>query len=347
MKKILMLNPVLDIGGAEKVLMDIVLTLKDKYSFSVVAKQGYYSSLLTEKRIRQFSLPQIKKNNIILLIKLYLNIYRIIKEEQPGIVHTHHRMLSFIVGMIPLKSFVHIHTMHCLFNDKKILTRLVKPHHTVAVGENVFKSIVKNFKYPAQKCSIIKNGIKQDKYKRFYASQIHRISCIGRLDEIKGQIYLLRAVAQLKNMNLIVQFIGDGPQREVLEKETKKLSISSFVVFLGFRHDINQILLNSDLVVSPSLSEGLPLVPIEALSCAVPIVATDIEGNNEVIINNKTGLLVPPGDAKALADAIIWANRNMSQMIKYAQTGYSYVKNVYPIENMIDQYDQLYAKYYP
>ena len=76
MKKILMLNPVLDIGGAEKVLMDIVLTLKDKYSFTVAAKEGYYSPLLTEKNIRHFSLPRIKNKNILFLSILYLKIYR-------------------------------------------------------------------------------------------------------------------------------------------------------------------------------------------------------------------------------------------------------------------------------
>lgn len=340
-----MLTPVLDVGGAEKVLMDIILNLKDKYSFSVAAEKGYYSSLLERNRIKHFHLPCIKKKDILLFVKLYIEIYKIIKAEKPNIVHTHHRMLSFIVGSLPFKSFIHIHTMHCLFNDKKILTRIVKPNHTVAVGENVFKSIVNNFNYPKQKCSIIKNGIDQDAYKKNYASQIQKISCIGRLDKIKGQIYLLQAISKLKKKDVIVNFIGDGPYRSILEKEAKLLSISRHASFLGIRHDIKRILCESDLLISPSLSEGLPLILLEALSCAVPIIATDIEGNKEIITNNKTGLLVPPKDALALADAIVWAKNNISQMIGYAKMGHSYVKKEYPMEKMIKQYDQLYKNY--
>ena len=338
-----MLNPVLDIGGAEKVLTDIILSLKTKYSFSVAARKGFYSSLLEKNNIPQFSLPIYNPSNIYSFFQVYNHVLQLIKSEKPDIVHTHHRALSFMVGLIPFKSFIHLHTMHCLFNDKKILTRLIKPDHTIAVGENVFSSIINNFHYPRHKCSVIRNGIRFGAYKKNYPPKFRKLVCIGRLDEIKGQKYLLQAAAILKGSHILLEFIGDGPQKKILEDETKRLSITEYVKFSGTCNNIEKVLLNADILISPSLSEGLPLVPLEALSCRVPVIATSVEGNREIIINHKTGITVPPKDAMAIAEAILWAIHHREEMIRYATTGYNFVKNRFSIRRMIHQYDKLYG----
>lgn len=338
-----MLTPSLNIGGAEKIIIDIIRSLKSTYLFSVCAAPGYYSDILVQNHIKQYDLPYSGKKNIVTLFILYFQICKIIKTEQPDIVHTHHRMLSFIVGLIPSKSFFHIHTMHCFFNDKKKLTRLIMPDHTVAVGQSVYQSIIKNFGYKKNSCSVIRNGIQEiSQKKQHYSSDIKKIVCVGRLDKIKGQIYLIQAISILKEMNLSVHFIGDGPDRNYLKNEAKRLSVSDQISFLGFILNASEILADYDIVISPSLSEGLPLVPMEALSCGVPVIATDIEGNSEIITNRKNGLLVPPKNPQALAEAISWSIQHPEQMATYAITGLDEVTKKYSIEKMATQYKKLY-----
>ncbi len=347
MKKILILTPELNIGGAEKIIIDIILGLKSKYAFSVASGKGYYSELLKEHNIPIFSLPSVQSYNIQEVTRLYLFVLRILKKEQPDIVHTHHRMLNFIVGSIPLKKYKHLHTMHCYFEDKRFLTYLIKPDHTVAVGKNVYQSLCRIFHYPEHKCSIIQNGVPivSGGNKRQTYGKIKKILCIGRLETIKGQQYLLEAMELLKDLSAQVFFIGDGADRNFLENKAERLGLSKNVFFMGTRHDITEQLNNADLLVLPSLGEGLPLVPIEALACGLPVIATDVGGTGEIILDHQTGLLIPPKSSVAIADAIRSASEHFAEMCTYAKRGQAHVKSSYSIEAMLHKYDSLYRKY--
>jgi len=131
------------------------------------------------------------------------------------------------------------------------------------------------------------------------------IISVARLIPIKGMSYLIRAMAHVKDGSLVI--IGDGPERRKLELLSRHLELSDRVFFTGWisdRSTISHYLKQATVFVLPSLSEGLPRVLVEAMACGLPVVATDVGGVHEAVVDGINGLLVPPRDEKALAKAI-------------------------------------------
>jgi len=129
---------------------------------------------------------------------------------------------------------------------------------------------------------------------------------LGRLAAEKGHALLLDALKMLgpRLPPLIAMFAGAGPLEGELKSMCEAGGLSDKVRFLGYRGDLQPLLAAADLVVLPSISEGLPLAAVEALAAARPIVATEVGGTSEVVLNGETGLLIPPRDPAALAAAI-------------------------------------------
>ncbi len=131
--------------------------------------------------------------------------------------------------------------------------------------------------------------------------------CVAsRLAPKKGLEYLIpvmpAAIAQFPSIQLVL--FGEGPMRKSLCREAARLGVSGHVHFPGFRPDIPQLLAAFDIILQPSLSEGLSISLLEAMAAGRPVIACNIQGNREVIRHGETGLLVPPADSAALSDAI-------------------------------------------
>jgi len=132
-----------------------------------------------------------------------------------------------------------------------------------------------------------------------------QIVSVARLVPIKGISYLIRAMAHVKDGSLVI--IGDGPERIELELLSRTLELEDRVFFAGWISDRSKILdylKQAAVFVLPSLSEGRPRVLIEAMACGLPVVATNVGGVSEIVVEGVNGLLVPPRDEKALAKAI-------------------------------------------
>lgn len=129
----------------------------------------------------------------------------------------------------------------------------------------------------------------------------------GRLVPYKGQEYAIRAFAKVvkKFPDAQMILVGDGPHRSALEKLTGTLKLGSNVRFLGWRTDIFEWMLNSDLALVPSIGEGFGLVFLEAYKAGLPIVAFDVPAANEIVEPEKSGLLAPLWDTVALGDSMI------------------------------------------
>jgi glycosyltransferase involved in cell wall biosynthesis len=129
---------------------------------------------------------------------------------------------------------------------------------------------------------------------------------LGRLSEEKDPSNLLKAMAELRKRNLDVELVlaGDGPERGNLETQKSELGLSDSVALPGYIGDVSHLLANADILVSPSRTECMPNSILEAMGSGVPVVGTDVGGVGEMIRNGIDGLLCPPRDSKALADAI-------------------------------------------
>ena len=143
---------------------------------------------------------------------------------------------------------------------------------------------------------------------------VFSLLCIGTLHEVKGQTHLIDACSVLhdRGMHFQLNFVGDGPDAEALQSQAERLGIEDAVVFHGrkSREQVVDLLNSTDAVVTPSVPtsdgrrEGIPVVLMEAMACGLPVVASRLSGIPELVHDGECGLLAPPGDADALADAV-------------------------------------------
>lgn len=180
--------------------------------------------------------------------------------------------------------------------------------------------------------SVICNGVdpemfdhvvidKENYLKEFgFPQNAYVIGCVARLEQMKGHVYLLKAFAALikKYPACRLLLVGDGPDREMVETQIRKLGVEKYVCLTGFRHDVPQLLKLFDLFVSASLKEGMPYTLIEALAAGSPVVATDVIGNRDIIRNEKNGFLVPSKNPQKLEKAMETAIEN-PEICKYYQ----------------------------
>lgn len=188
-----------------------------------------------------------------------------------------------------------------------------------------------------------KRPTKAHDWREILPEGLRLIGSVGRLTEQKDYKTLLEAFALVQKdvSNLCLVIVGDGELRSSLEAQAKDLKIDPHILFLGTQPDAAQIMREFDLFVLPSRWEGLPLVILESMEAGTPIIATDIPGTRDLIQNNLTGRLVPPGNPSAMAEAIKRALNEPAEGLKYAMEAKYRVK-AFSMQNIATQYSQLY-----
>jgi glycosyltransferase involved in cell wall biosynthesis len=199
------------------------------------------------------------------------------------------------------------------------------------------------------------NGIDTNKYKAdmngsclLNEFNLHKnyptVGVIGRLDKMKGIDCFLNAVAEIVKKTKEAQFliVGDGPLKGELKKRAYYLGILERVVFTGFRKDIPDILSIIDILVASTLSEALPTSILEGMSAGKPVVATNVGGVPEVVINGETGILIPSKDSDALAAAILELLESPEKRVMMGKKGRQHVMEHFSIENMVREYERFY-----
>jgi glycosyltransferase involved in cell wall biosynthesis len=181
----------------------------------------------------------------------------------------------------------------------------------IAVSRDTASRLEILFGWPAEKITVVYNGVptphrqlpKNSELRRQLLGDQQAVVLVpARLDPLKGHEFLFEAAHERAGIQVVVA--GEGPERERLRTLAEQLGISDRVTFLGYREDVPDLLACADVVVLPSLAEGLPLVVLETMAVGTPLVATAIGGTNEAVLDEVTGILVPPRDAAALAEAI-------------------------------------------
>jgi glycosyltransferase involved in cell wall biosynthesis len=212
----------------------------------------------------------------------------------------------------------------------RITAKLTKPLF-IAVSETVRKSAIKQLGVPASQVRVIYNSINQDTLRTSPgdSSQIrHELEIpkdsfvyvnVGRLDPQKGQAYLLHAFKEvaIDHPDMYLAFVGEGMLNNELQELARTLEIKQRVKFLGRRNDVGACLEIGDAFVFPSLFEGLPLAPIEAMLKGVPCIATRIGPVQEIMTDRENALLVAQGSVPELAAAMreLYSNPGLRQQL--------------------------------
>ena len=315
---ILHLSRTMGQGGAEKVIYQLCSGTEDIFeNIIIMSCGGAYVKKLNNSKIKHYQIPDMDKKNPIIMGITLLKILYIIKKENIDIVHSHHRMASLYSRMIGivLPKVKQVYTAHNIFYDKKKLTAFsLKKSQIIAVGSDVKTNLIDVFNVNSKSIHTIYNSISlpdifgegNRELAEFKEQGYQLIGNIGRISEQKGMEYFVQAIRNVKKEFPKVKgiVVGDGEDRKVLEALILSLGIEKDLILLGYQDNILEIIKQLDLVVLSSLWEGFPLTPIETFSVGKTIIATDINGTNEIVEHGYNGLLVPVKDINKLSDAI-------------------------------------------
>lgn len=198
-----------------------------------------------------------------------------------------------------------------------------------------------------RKLHVVLNGIDLEGYtppERRPETFGYRGICVARLNPVKDFPNLLAAVRRVVDQEprFRLEVVGDGPARDHVHALCRELQLDAHVDWLGARHDVRERLTAADLFVLASKSEGISLTILEAMMAALPVVATDVGGNREIVVEGRTGRLVPSGDAERLAAAILDTLADPATAIAAGQAGRQRVVERFDIRQKAAQYEELY-----
>jgi len=223
---------------------------------------------------------------------------------------------------------------------------------TIGNSPSVIDHLAKHARIPRSRLRLVRGGIDPQRIQNAIPANREPLGIpkdtriilwVGRLDPIKGLQGLLQAYAKLKYRGDVVLLLaGQGPLRRPLERLAGELGVSPGVRFLGSRQDVPSLLKIADVFAFPSQTEGLPNALLEAMAAAVPIVTTDAPGCRDLISHERTGLVVPCGDAEALALAIKRLLDDPALAVRLAKAAREEVSTKWHYKNTLDAYDALY-----
>lgn len=224
----------------------------------------------------------------------------------------------------------------------------------VLVNAEAIRSALIHQGYGTSNIEVIRNGIALGTFEGKSRAGVRNALGIGesdrlilvssRLNRMKGIEYFLEAASAVSRKIREAKFliVGDGADRAPLEKRASELKLNDRVVFTGFRTDVPDLLSEASLSVLPSLSEGLSNSLLESMASGVPVVATSVGGNPEVVEDGVTGILVPPRDPEALAVAMTRILADQSLASRFGEAGKKRVATLYSIERNVRETEQLY-----
>lgn len=317
-------------GGAEQMLFNLLRGLDRDLWEPVLVYQPFPGILQFVERVESLDIDTLSVPTVKGLwdIRGLKNMIENLKELHPAIFHaqlvsnlkcTSGIVCAWFAGVKAILATQHsyqgvraqrIHQFYKLVFYQKLIS--IFADYYIAVSYKQAERLKRNV-ISGKKVKVVQNAVYFKDYCRKgdgdllkselkYKEDKCLVLTVARIDKLKGHKYLIEAAALVPDTVFLLA--GDGPERSAMEKKTRELKVEDRVVFLGQRNDIPELLSACDLFVLPSLLEGLPLSVLEAMCASKPVIATDIDGINEIIIDGENGLLVPPANSNALAEKI-------------------------------------------
>lgn len=354
--KVALIVPTLSTGGAEKLVFDIASNIdKKKYSVTIVSlypkKETYKEQILMKSGIEIIYLNKKKG----LSIPCFLRMLYTIKTINPDVIHSH---LDTIIYLLPCyrSNQVKLHTVHSMAQFEatglqKIIRKLaftffnVKP---VAIGTTVATSISKYYRIALKDISCVSNGVilpEHDTRSTTHNNSMITFITVGTLYYIKNHELLLRAFkncVEQMNVPIRLKIVGQGELRAQLEKLSADLEIREQVEFLGWTDSVYPELNDADVYVCTSLIEGISLSIIEAMANGLPIIASNVGGNSELVIDGVNGMLFKSKDILDLTRCMLKMIEDAPLRIKQGKNSKDLSKK-YDIKRCVKEYESFYS----
>jgi|LFRM01.1.fsa_nt_gb glycosyltransferase involved in cell wall biosynthesis len=354
-----------EIGGAERHLLTIMrLVNRERFTPELLCLcEGPFAGLCREEGITTHEAIMRHKLDLATVAP----IRRLIREQNIDIVHTHGVRANLVARIAGRAEGVPVvTTFHSLLRYDyssqaeawvaRALTRLTnnRTDRFIAVSGAVKEDLVAMGVKP-DNVSVIYNGLdvsalvpgdEPDAVKRKLGILPGQrvVAMVGRLHAVKGHVFLLQAARQIVTQydDVVFLLVGEGPERRLIERTVEELGLNDKVIMTGYYPNVSELYPVMDMLCLPSLMEGMGLVLLEAMYFGVPVVATQVGGIPELIIDGESGLLVAPGNSEALAVAITWLLDD-PQLRQRLIAGGRQRAQEFTVEKMVRQTERVYT----
>jgi sugar transferase (PEP-CTERM/EpsH1 system associated) len=356
----------LSIGGMEVLLVDCINRMPpERYRHAVVCLTHYtsFADNITRPDVDLYALGKPPG----LGLGTHLVFWRLMRHLRPTVLHTYNLSAleyAFTAAMAGVP--VRIHAEHGRdasdpegLNPKhNFLRRRLVPFvdRFIPVSDNLDRWLDEVVRIPRAKTLFIKNGVDTDKFAPGGAAAPDSpwapgdfvIGTVARVQDVKNHACLVEAFARLRALlpelapRMKLSIIGDGPLLPAVRRQVAELGMEDAVWLPGARSDITALLHSFSLFALPSLAEGTPVSLLEAMASALPVVASRVGGIPEVVTDGEHGLLVPAGDADALAQALARYARDAGMRATHGRAARARVEERFSMRAMLASYDALY-----
>ncbi len=357
----------LDVGGLENGLVNLINHIpEDRYRHAILCMKGYsdFRNRIRRKDVVIIDLEKREGHDLM----LYYRLWKHLKALKPDIVHT--RNLAALEAVVPAMLTgvrVRIHSEHGRdFNDiagdnrkHLLLRRTLMPavNHSIALSRDLENYMHTKIGVPRRKITQIYNGVDTEKFHPsdgknpelpFSEPGLVVFGTAGRMQAVKDQTTLARAfirmlkiAPQLKNTARLMM-IGDGPLRNAAIALLEEAGCPELAWLPGSRDDMADIMRQMNVFVLPSLSEGISNTILEAMATGLPVIATRVGGNEELVDENETGFLVPPADPEAIAQAMIKYLEYPRLIARHGSAARQKAEKSFSMDAMVRAYLQVY-----
>jgi len=368
-------NTYLTVRGLDKERYDVCLIrgLSQESRMSSQEAAGAEGSLAEAEKsgVRIITIPELVRNiDPVKDFKAFFRLRSIFMQENPDIVHTHTskagilgRWAAFCLAKTPIIVHTpHGHIFWGYFNSWKTSIFIFLERLTARITDRIItltkqekKDHLRFAVVAEEKFAVIHSGVDLRSFLDVFVDPADMkeklgiprdsfvVGTVGRLTPVKGQKYLIEAAAKIvqREPNALFVFLGDGELLAGFTETASVPGIKDHLKFLGWRPDVADVMSTFDVFVLPSLNEGMGKVLVEAMAMGKPIIASNVGGIQDLVTHGENGLLVPPADSEALANAILDLYENPDKRRSMGEAGKRTAAE-YGVDAMLRKIDALY-----
>ncbi|HWL64124.1 MAG TPA: glycosyltransferase family 4 protein [Steroidobacteraceae bacterium] len=352
----------LEVGGAERVVVTLANALAREHQVSVVClKQGGALAQQLSPSVPWHAIGKREGADPAALVRLV----RLLRRERPDVIHTHDWGV-FLDAMLASRlsgTSVNVHTVHGLYmtggegswaRAKRGMRhfferRMAGRAHIVCVSEDLRRHVAAEVGIPLEATRSIANGVAVEAVppEPGHADPAAVVFiAVCRLAPVKNLQLMIRAFADasrsLPAARLVI--VGDGPERGMLEQLAAGFQLGARISFLGFRTDTDPLIRGADVMLLSSLSEGIPMSLLEAMTNGRAVIATEVGGVPALVEHGLNGLLVPAGDEAAFSNAIQRLASDGALRKQMGNAGHARARGLFGMEKMVSAYEALYRE---
>jgi sugar transferase (PEP-CTERM/EpsH1 system associated) len=362
-----------DTGGLENGVVNLI---------NHMPKSAYRHAVIALTQVAPEFSRRIQRDDVELLalgkapghaVSLYPGLLRLFRQLRPAIVHTRNlaalecQLVSAAAG-VPVR----IHGEHGRDSDDPDglrrryhwLRRAYRPcvHHYVALSRDLSGYLVQKVGIPERRIEQIYNGVDISRFTRpatarvkpagfpFGDEGLFVVGTVGRMQTVKAQPLLAQAFVRALQRQpglrstLRLVMVGDGPLRAQAQAVLEQAGVDHLAWLPGERADVPDVMRALDCFALPSLTEGISNTILEAMASSLPVVATAVGGNAELVVDGQTGKLVPSGDVEAMAECITNLAADPSRAAVMGAAGRRRAETYFSLPAMVDAYQRLYDR---